>query len=263
MLYTSSEIIKILFIIKTMTTSFIHIGKTGGSTINHLLRNKIKNYKEYHMEKKYRKNEKYIIWIRNPINRFVSAFNQSYYGIHVNINEIKEFNLDNCLIPLTLKKSIGKQYIFSERYDTLLKMFNSPNHLAESLSSSDVELRNNAISLMMCEDEHMYKGIGWYFDNGDFIKNNNDNILFIGRQEHMKEDIVKLSKVLNVHLEENVKKIRENIYVDASMKYLSPLAVQNLLDWYKDTDYAALIQLHKFGWIDDETFFSYYVYEQK
>ena len=40
--------------------AFIHIGKTGGTTINKLLE-KMKNYKQYHHNKDYNNNEKYII----------------------------------------------------------------------------------------------------------------------------------------------------------------------------------------------------------
>ena len=55
----------------------IHIGKTGGSTITEVLKMHYPNLKEYHCHwnRDYKPNEKYIIWIRNPISRFVSAFN--------------------------------------------------------------------------------------------------------------------------------------------------------------------------------------------
>jgi hypothetical protein len=70
------------------------------------------------------------------------------------------------LIPWWIKNSIGKEYVFSKQYDALVKQFSSPNHLAESLSSEDKELRENANLLMCHNNEHINKGIGWYLKNG-------------------------------------------------------------------------------------------------
>ena len=54
---------------------FIHIGKCGGSTI----KNSFKLWKiQYHLNRNYKENENYIIWLRNPLHRFVSAFNYVY-----------------------------------------------------------------------------------------------------------------------------------------------------------------------------------------
>ena len=45
------------------------------------------------------------------------------------------------------------------------------------------------------------------------------------------------------------------------MKYLSPLAIQIIIDWYKDTDYATLKQLLIKGWINESVFNMYYKYD--
>jgi len=261
-----------------MNTIFIHIGKTGGTTINKILTNKINNYIDYHSWRKeegdesaslvdrlkmryknYTIDDKYILWIRNPISRFVSAFNQSYYAVNIDKNSIKSFDLDNCLLPHMLSTSIKRGCVFSKEYDSLIKYFKSANHLAESLSSDNLESKTNAQKLMSYPLEHLYKGIGWYLNNGDFVKNN-DKIIFVGRQEFMKDDIKRLSTLLNVELDETTK-LRENVYLDKSMKYLSPLAIKNIIEWYKDTDYAALEQLCNHGWIDKELLLSYYTYQ--
>ena len=243
-----------------MSIAFIHVGKTGGTTINYLLSNTYKkNYIEYHHRKDYKKNEKYVLWIRNPISRFVSAFNHSYYGIHTKITSIKKFDFNHCLIPKRMENSIGKNYVFSEEYDKQFKEFQNANELAESLTSTDDILRNKAMKLMKRTEEHLFKSLGWYLDNGQFLKMNRENILFVGKTETMKNDINQLSTILNVKLDINVK-LRENIYVDKSMKYLSPLAIQNIINWYENTDYRALKLLLKDGWIDKETFESYYIY---
>lgn len=242
-----------------MTVAFIHVGKTGGTTLHTLLRNQ-KNYKEYHLVNNYKDNEKYILWVRNPIHRFVSAFNHSYYGVHTDPSIVPEFTLNKCLLPQRLQQSIGRPYMFSKEYDALMKEFKSANNLAESLTSTDPTKREKAIQLMNRPEEHLHKGIHWYLHKNDFLNKNRDNILFVGRTEHMKEDICALSKTLNIKLNENLK-IRENKFLDKSMKYLSPLAIQNIIDWYKDTDYVILKQLVTDGWIDEATFNMYYTYE--
>ena len=57
----------------------IHIGKSGGCTVSEELKkiNFHPSVKKWHhiCKVKYEKNKKYIIIIRNPIKRFVSAFN--------------------------------------------------------------------------------------------------------------------------------------------------------------------------------------------
>jgi hypothetical protein len=251
-----------------LNLSFVHIGKTGGTTINHLLRkNKIK-FKQYHMQKRYNNNEKYIIWLRNPISRFVSTYNFLYCSLQWdykknNIKDIKDINIDNCPVPIIIKGKIlnKKKYLFNERFDHLLNYFKTPNNLAESLTSDNIEIKNKAIELLSVSNtfNSFLCGIGWYLNNGNFVKNRNDRILFVGKQETMKEDIERLGKLLNVELNSN-KKVRENVYITEESKYLSPLAIKNIIDWYKDTDYKALEELHNHGWITKETLDSYYKY---
>lgn len=239
--------------------SFIHIGKTGGTTIHTLLNCKITNYKEYHMVKNYNNKEQYIIWIRNPISRFVSAFNHAYYGVYTDPHTINHFDLNHCLIPYMMKMAKKKAFTFSKVYDELFKSFSSANELAESLTSTDEVIAARAKLLMKREEEHFFKGIGWYLNNGKFVENRNNKIFFVGKLETMKEDIDALALKLGITLDSD-SKLRENVYIDKSMKYLSPLAIQNIIDWYKPTDYAALKQLHKHGWISDEILDSYYKY---
>jgi hypothetical protein len=242
------------------SVAFIHIGKTGGTTINELLKKTLKNYKHYHLKNDYKDNEKYVIWIRNPIHRFVSAFNHVHSAVNVHSNTIETFDLDHCIVPVRLRNSKDRNYLYSPEYDNLVKQFSSPNHLAESLTSTDTNLRNRAIELMKHEEEHLFKGLYWYLEKCNFVKNKLQNIYFVGRTEFMKEDIVKLSDILNVKLDENLK-LRENKFVDPSMKYLSPLAIQNIKHWYHKTDYSILRKMVRFGLIDQNTYDSYCRYE--
>jgi hypothetical protein len=238
--------------------AFIHIGKTGGSTVQ-----KVLNIKQYHLHKNYNLNHRFIIWIRNPITRFVSAFNMSYVNVNFkkfikNTNGLKPRSV---LLKVRIDRYLSKEtdYIFSKRYDELINFFKTANNLAEALSSKNINLRKKAEELMNDPHEHINKGIGWYLNNGNFIKNHNNKILFVGKQETMMEDIEELSVILNKKIKLN-EETRINHYSTNQSKYLSPLAIKNILIFYKDTDYAALIELNKHGWITDEVLALYYTY---
>lgn len=233
--------------------SFIHIGKCGGTYINSLLK-----IKEYHLTNIYNPNEYFIIWIRNPLKRFVSAFNHSYDIINTDTCKlnIDNLTLDNCLAPIRIKFKMTHDYTFSKRYDYLINYFSNPNKLAESITSDNIEIRNMANELMNCELEHMYKGIGWYLHNGKFIEENHKKILFVGCQENMKKDVDDLSKII-MPINDTNKKIREN---KSSNIYLSDIAIKNLLNFYKDTDYKTLEILHKYNFIEKKLLDEYYTY---
>jgi len=223
-------------IIDNRIISFINIGKTYGSTIYNILTNNLKNYKYYYMNKNYIKNEKYIIWIQNPLIRFVSAFNDTD--------------------------------TISTQYDTLITYFKTPNKLAEGLSSNTPGIKNKAIELMSMENTHIFKGIGWYLNNGNFVKNRYASILFVGKIETIKEDIIALGYKMIININNSllsdipcIKNKNDSNELNKS-KYLSPLAIQNLIEWYTSTDYAALQELYNYNFITKETLDSYYLYAQ-
>jgi hypothetical protein len=238
--------------------TFIHIGKTGGSTIQ-----KILNLKQYHLNKNYNFNNKFIIWVRNPIARFVSAFNMAYINVNFKkfIKNTNDLEPRSVLLKWKIDNFLSKKqnFIYSPRYDELVNFFQTANNLAEALSSNNNKIRKKAEELMNDPLEHINKGIGWYLNNGKFVKNHNKKIVFVGKQETMEEDIEKLSVVLNKEIK-NDEETRINYYSTKESKYLSPLAIKNIIRFYKNTDYAALIELNKHGWISDEVLDLYYTY---
>lgn len=60
--------------------TLIHIGKSGGTTVKGELKRHNIKFKECHVSKPiYNPHEKYLIVLRNPIQRFISAFNWRYF----------------------------------------------------------------------------------------------------------------------------------------------------------------------------------------
>lgn len=236
---------------------FVHIGKTGGTSIMDFF-----NIKQiHHIKVIFNQDKNYITWIRNPLSRFVSAFNMEYDTKELdpkfkNITNLNEINLDNTIDTHKTKRFLTNSlHDYEIRCNELFKYFDSANKLAESLSSSNEKIKKEAQELInICG--HTHKGIGWYFDNGEFIEKHHQNILMVGRMEHMDEDIKKLKTFLPC--KHYIDKIRVN--KSNSSKYLSELAITNLLEYYKDTDYKTLHIMEKYGFIDNETLNSYYKY---
>lgn len=237
---------------------FIHIGKCAGTFIRKLFIDNFLYIREAHMVKASAIPcpAKYILWVRNPLSRFVSAFRYVKSLVGTDASLMQNLTLENSLAPgiLTRKKTTG--YTISPQYDELVKTFHTPSHLAESLT--DPILREKALQLMSSDHEHIHKGIGWYLDNGDFIEKHHKDILFVGRMEHMEEDVQTLSRKLGFRLDVGVcKKIREN--TDPTLeKDLSPLAIQNLKEFLRETDYRALGIMHSHNLLPTETIQTYF-----
>jgi hypothetical protein len=234
----------------------IHIGKCGGSTIRKLVKNKVS---QYHLNRNYKDNENYIIWLRNPIKRFVSAFYYQYDLINTNTRnlEIKKLTLKNSLGPNKIKRKISQGFTYTKRFDYLMNYFKTPNNLAESITSKNTKIKKLALELMNSQIEHIYKGIGWYLNNGDFIDKKYNNIKFVGTLENMEDDLKRLGKFLNIKIT-NKLILREN--KNKHNKLLSPKAIKNILNFYKHTDYKALQKLVEYNYITKELFEEYHYY---
>jgi hypothetical protein len=260
---------------------FIHIGKTGGTSVRSMCANANVKLTSYHGEKiPWNPSEKYIIWIRNPIKRFVSAFYFSYCSILLDVSKYNLTDVENAhkyyathqniyktytdstlddqlsLDNIITKIKYNCEYLFSRKIDDLFKFFNTPNSLAESLYSDDLEIKKKA-HIIMNSDTHIKCSIGYYLNNGNLVKNRRNQILFVGKQESFDEDVTKLENILNITFK-GIDRKRENTHFHD--KYLSDVAISNIIKWYSDTDYNALIELQKCGFITKETLDSYYKY---
>ena len=57
---------------------------------------------------------------------------------------------------------------------------------------------------MNSKHEHIFKGIGWYLYNGDFIEKNHNKIIFVGTVENMTDDITRLGNLLNINIDNTI-----------------------------------------------------------
>lgn len=240
---------------------FIHIGKCGGTSIREsFTENYGREPNHIHLKlPEFDESRKYIIWIRNPIKRFVSAFNFAHSIVNFDTSNKQEYTLDNCPAPFHINNKIKNNNIaFADTpyYSELIIFFKTPNNLAESLTSDDKEIKNKALKLMTAPVEHIYKGIGWYLDNGNFVEKYNDNIMFVGTLENMEHDINALNKKLDTELV--VHKSRVNKF-GSYPRELSTKAIKNIIEFYSG-DYKALKALKEKDWITQKTLDSYYLY---
>ena len=132
-----------------MEYKLIHIGKSSGTTLKYLF-----NFKNRgHPEMFFSSNFKYILWLRNPINRLVSAFNFAKYIIDYDTTNIKakDLNIHNCagveVITNFIKKK--KPYKFNKEFDELIHSFKDVDHFLSSLTSDNIYDKKNAQLLLL------------------------------------------------------------------------------------------------------------------
>jgi hypothetical protein len=238
-----------------MKLAFIHIGKCGGSFISETIKEKIPDFLYFHQKKPEVLDVKYIIWVRNPLSRFVSAFNYSYAILNHDFSGIKNQTVYNSLAPYFIERKKTKGYIYPPKYTDLMNYFGNANNLAEAIENKDRELRGKARSLTFHPSEHIKKGIGWHLSE-EFLDNIKDKIFFVGSQENMKEDVKKLGDKLGVEFSDRKPARKNTFFTD---RYLSEVAIKNLKKFYKK-DYQALGVLKDLGWIDSDLLESYYTY---
>ena len=89
------------------------------------------NFKQFHFTKpKYKKDFRYVIWLRNPFRRFISMFNYCHSIITYDINSLKgkKLNVNNSLAPAALRRRRRGGYLFTKEVDEEYVFFKTPNH---------------------------------------------------------------------------------------------------------------------------------------
>lgn len=203
-------------------TVFMHIGKCGGSTVQKELKQQNIKFVYRHVQKtSYDSTKKYIIVIRNPISRFISALNWRYKLVCNNGVQSNRFKGEKELL---------------ERYPTL-------NILAENLYKPDgtlnIDFSNKSYYIHhITEDIHYYLG----------------NILDQGTKESIKAVLVTetlnkdLKQKFNIEVTEHRKKNSEN-----SDKYLTELGYFNLKK-YLQNDYDCINKIYMMNLISEEQY---------
>ena len=196
----------------------IHIGKTGGSAIKYVLQeHKSTPSHEIFLHghavglQQIAKGEKVIFFLRDPIKRFVSAF----YG---------------------RKREDRPRYYspWSVEEKEAFEIFSTPNELARALSSDESDLREKAVKAMR-SIAHIRNSYWDWFCNENYMFSRREDIYFIGTQENLSSDFIRLKALLelpddaalpedSVHAHRNPESADKNLDVEA---------VENLKRWYR------------------------------
>ena len=219
--------------------TFIHVGKTGGQTVQNELRKHLNpRFKSYHRRKvnEIHPDTLYVTWIRNPIDRFVSAFYWRYY-----------------LIKKSGKARVVSFEIPLEDELAIIEKYGTPNNLAELLFEDTREGKRARRD--MCYIGHVCMDVSWYLNKGEFLREHQDQFLFVGMTEHLQEDMAQLSTLLNMDLTD----IAEDKHVNDSSEYdktLSPKAKRNLAKFFSN-DYRVFDIMVEMGLLDARRLESY------
>jgi hypothetical protein len=244
----------------------IHVGKSGGSYIKNIL----PNLNCIHMRKPplHQNNVNYILILKNPIERFVSAFYHSKYLVDfdttgytydrlINDKSTPFFKLKNKIKHKLRNNNPFLEWKSGGKYKDLISYFDTANHLAESLTSSDSTEHKKAYELCNnVEVEHIHKGIGWYLHNGKFIETNHQKVIYCKDINTVNE------KHLSILLKTNALKCtysRQN--TKGYDKGLSLKAIENIIKFYENTDYRALNKLYEYNLITKQLLDDYRIYK--
>jgi hypothetical protein len=206
--------------------TIIHVGKTGGAALAILL----EAHKRRHPDAPIRMfghdmtlywavrlfpDARVVFFVRDPATRFASGFN----------SRLRRGKPRND-IPWTP----WEEAAFSK--------FQTPNALAEALSSGDKSLRAPA-HLAMFGIEHIRWNLVHYLHSVELLEKHARDIAFIGEQEHYAEDIAVLRRMLGIDpdLELPTDDWSSHRTPDEMSRELSELALRNLRTWFPE-DYA-------------------------
>ena len=223
--------LKIFFFLKDRfgkaenNTILIHVGKSGGSTFKKAIieRDKKLPFSIIHIRSAvFRKKFKYIILIRGPISRAISAF---YWRYKLVVQTEEQRNR------------------FPGEYD-VLKKYHSLNNIAENLYD-DKGNKNSLVISEINKIHHLRENIYYYL--GNFMKScPPENIICVLTQENLEEDMLKYFNIKNASKEKYNPKNNNEIN-------LSNKAKKNLIKFF-EKDYEVITKLFNYKKIKREVY---------
>jgi hypothetical protein len=203
----------------------LHIGKTGGTAANAVLKanNKL-GVGEYVNCYKHKIGlgdvhndnmcERLMFFIREPVSRYISAFNSR--------------------LRMGYPRHHGE---WSPREEIAFSHFKTPNQLAEALSAPDSETREQAVSAMI-GIRHLRRAYEHYLGSVELLEKEKDRIYFIAQTETFGPDFDLMRKILGVSpdLELPTDDYGAHRTPDGFEKTVSDLGRKNVERYYK-TDY--------------------------
>lgn len=218
---------------------FVHIGKTGGSTLKRAFPTTWK--KSIHLKKpKHKHGNSYITVVRDPIDRVISAYNHYLAATQIAKNS-------------DIKKTLQSGSPIHQSPAKLAACRNEPviwksvDDWAKSLGNSDsyaklLEIDKNALSDEICHIgiKHILRGYQYYLSDLPA-----DAFIYIGQTEDFDECLRVFSEILGTTPKKGI--WRKNGIV--TNKYLSPEGRKNL-EMFLEPEYRFLRE--KFG-IDYKT----------
>tara|TARA_Y100000591_G_scaffold211252_1_gene183165 strand:+ start:1312 stop:1980 length:669 start_codon:yes stop_codon:yes gene_type:complete len=211
---------------------FVHVGKCGGSTVGKTLKENNINFKKYHLRKPYYKtSHKYLILVRNPIQRLISVFNWRYFLV---------FDAKNHEVP---KDSI--RGIHGEK--TLFKKYKTLDELCDAMRNDKIFIPQNIIKGKKEKKyiHHFNQNLHFYLEN--IIDNcPKEQILGVICQETLKDD---LKNILNIEVDRRAKHNNKR-------NYKKDISEENykFLKEYLKKDYIIIDKMYKKGWISTEQY---------
>jgi hypothetical protein len=158
-----------------MPYQFIHIGKTGGSLMRAVLESLPEPHRSQfllhgHRIKLAKAVERYpdmpvFFSVRRTSAMCVSGFNSR-----------RRQGQPTYSVPWTPEERVT------------FSLFESPNELAEALSSNDRHLKESAESAMV-SSEHIRRGLAWNLGGIDALERHKGSIVFILLQEQLEQDL--------------------------------------------------------------------------
>lgn len=256
---------------------FLHVGKTGGSFMDGWLNLNNISFHQFHMNRPdpgidTRQYERIVLWVRDPVARFESAFYYMKGIVLTNSTGTKKSAAvaraapcesgPDCLESDRVRTQLLFGFAFDRITDQLLLQYDNASHLGEALSWCDTasEARRKdcrgAHTLLdgSHNPNHLAYGTGWYLHGLQFTPRQYQR-MFVGSTEHMVEDLARLALELGVANPLGpTGHARENVNAHAVSRPMTALAVANLRAFYEKSpvspDYPVMRQLVEYGLLD-------------